>query len=343
MNNADFESVAIKTLVSDLIGLNPQALASMAEQPTSLEGDPSPETVWDGLNRFVRKVLAGYLALANVDRAAVRLKDETSARANGWPDARTANVAMALIWALLAEDRDLKGLSPVPLLRADPASVTCDPVIEGTEALSTYELCRRVLSLELTEEMEQRRQGGIARPADGARVTSIGTAINEILGLDSASLEAFLETKVGSGISDLDADMRVRIALNLIVRGAICQFYTMRDRGVEEVRLMTNEDARDAGKPDARTANFATLVATALHCEDGRAVVIYPPRSHGPEYEALLRRLAAFAIRDGSRRAVDAIEALCERDVHFGATSGPGKHSRLLLEAYAQREAGAIG
>lgn len=75
---------------------------------------------------------------------------------------------------------------------------------------------------------------------------------------------------------------------------------------------------------------------TALLCEDGWQPRIYPPRSHGPDYEVLLQQVAEFAARDGSRQASAALEALVERDVFFGPTGGPRNNNRLLQQAFAQ-------
>lgn len=48
---------------------------------------------------------------------------------------------------------------------------------------------------------------------------------------------------------ETDAEMRVHLSLNLVVRGAFEQHATMQDRAVDEIRLMTEQDA---GKGNAR-------------------------------------------------------------------------------------------
>ena len=120
-----------------------------------------------------------------------------------------------------------------------------------------------------------------------------------------------------------------RGGLNMLVRDSLAQYRTMAQRKIDRVRLMTERDAKEGGRPDARSANFATLLSCALLC-DSWTVEFLPPRPALPEEEDLLKRVAHFAYFVGSEQAYAALELLCDDDVHFGACRGFTKADRLF-------------
>lgn len=91
----------------DLLGFDPAVLAAMDRRGS----DPSR-----GFNVMIRRAMEFALVLRDEAAAAFPLLSEETARAARWPDARTANVAMVIAWALVDEVRRVQGLPSVPLL-----------------------------------------------------------------------------------------------------------------------------------------------------------------------------------------------------------------------------------
>lgn len=86
MDDADFEPMAVETLAPELLRLDPTAIAGMARLAPVDEADCS--VVSDGLNRFMRKALANYLAspTSTASRCASRTRHQptrTAGRTRG--------------------------------------------------------------------------------------------------------------------------------------------------------------------------------------------------------------------------------------------------------------------
>ena len=295
-----------------------------------------------GLNRFVRKVLALTLALEDDERAAVRLKSERSARANGWPDARTANAAMVMVWALLDENRRLKGLPDAPLLMASDARNAAGEPLDPTpdESVPTEDLVERMrASVEFTDAMHERRARRDAPPKpEGRPVPSGNAAIRDVLGLEPQVLASTFDNlrhEPGTAFAR-DPEAAGRAGLNSLLREALTQYGVMKRRKIDQVRLMTEVDAKEGGRPDARSANFCTLLSSGLLCEGYWSVTFLPGRERSPEEADLLERVARHAYFRGSEQAFAALELLCDDDVHFGAASGFTK-ADLLFQAVRRK------
>lgn len=94
--------MTLAEVAGDLLGLHPTILGAMDRRGS----DPSR-----GFNVMVRRAMEFALALRDETAAAVPLVSERTARAHRWPDARTANVAMVIAWALVDEIRVGAGIA----------------------------------------------------------------------------------------------------------------------------------------------------------------------------------------------------------------------------------------
>ena len=181
------DAVTMDAVMHDMLGLDPAVLATMRTPAANEEGAGTPgASSQAGLHSFMRRVLALRLSLQDAEVAAVRLKTESSAKANGWPDARTANVAMLLVWALVSPDRQLQGLPEVPLLLAGPGDRAAD-LLDPTPdpSIATADLVDRMSRvMAITDEITERHRRGIARPSfDERPVPSGNELIRTLLGL----------------------------------------------------------------------------------------------------------------------------------------------------------------
>ena len=104
------EAASTSDLIRELIGTEPSTFARR------FEGSPqTPDPARAGLNYFLREALTLYEIIKADGGGTARLMTEEDARAGHWPDARTANLAILMAWALLREDLvELTILAPIP-------------------------------------------------------------------------------------------------------------------------------------------------------------------------------------------------------------------------------------
>lgn len=329
--------LTMDSLVGSLLGLRLSDIRSLAPDPPTEDDDQEGTTCRGGLNLLMRRILTHYLGLMPLEHANLRLHTEHSAVLAGWPNARTANFAVLLTWGLFGEDRRLAGFGPVPLLAARDGFETQgagEPDLPLRPARDLVNAYGRAPVVAL-----HKRGGDDAlwaqSPSYQGAVLSTNALIRDNLGLDPLVL-AFAFKRF-AGISDRAFDPASeeagRAGLNLLLRDVIRQYHRMYERGTEEVRLMGEHDARDGCRPDAKSANFATMLSAALVGEDWQ-VRWFPERPYSPAREELLRALATEVAESGSRAAKDGFELIHDDMIHHDAWARGTKKRRLLDEAY---------
>ena len=310
------------------------------KDPTADQAERHQATSRRGLNHVMRRVLALAQTLAHEEKAAIRLKTEATAQLNGWPNATIANVAMVLVWALLDENRLILGLPSVPLLVADDqADQVLDPGPTGTagsELPSAAELVDRLnYAVVLTPDMVARRErilAGEPSPVVGTRVASPNQMIRDTLGLDPEKLARVLDphNRWPEYSYAVDPEGAGRAGLLRLTQDAFDQYRTMRAREVEEIRLMTEADAKVARWPDAHSANFATLLSAGLLAEGDLEPFFEAARPVSPEEIELQKAVAKHVYFFGSAQSLQGLELICDSNVHFGVYHGIRPTTRLL-------------
>ena len=342
-------SVTMDHLVLDLLGLDPAVLARFGEANDAVDHSDQRArhqgaTSRRGLNLLLRRALALTLDLRDDHGAVVRLKSAETARANGWPDAQTANVAMMLTWALMEDDRQFKGLPSVPLLAATgPGSRVLDPSSAGVPSAADL-VARFGAPVCIGPEWGARREDSLASPpatAVGTPVASTNQAIEDILRLRPRTLASVLDRydRHPEGSYVVDPERAGRAGLSRLVRDVMRQYETMTLRRVDEIRLMTDEDAEVGCRPDARSANFATLLSAGLLSEDGNEPTFQPPRPSSAEHERVVWSVAKYVYFEGSEQSLRALQLLCDGNVQFGCDAGLDQASRLLARVHQELDA----
>ena len=276
-----------------------------------------------------------------LEHASVRLHTATTAQAADWPDVRMANVAAVLTWALFDEERRDEGLGRVPLLEAQ-ADLQVRVVTETPVALLASRQLVKAASGSPYVNFAKMERGRYLwanpQPVAGA-VPSTNAVIREVLGLEPRLLATAFYKWAGLPPEAYaqDPEEAGRRGLNLLMRDVLRQYWRMDGRCTDEVRLMAEHDALDGRRPDAKSANVATLLSAALTCEDGHQVRFFPARSYSHDREKLLRALAADIAKSGARCANEGFEMICDDMIHHDPWSRGGKGRRLLREAYDAR------
>jgi hypothetical protein len=131
--DTDEEVVAIDTLVHDLLGVEAAELAAMARTNDMLNS----ATLY-GLQAYLRHILELAIHVRDRHELTLHLKDEATAKAHGFPNARLANLATILVSAIIRDERYVKKL---PFAAIEPArGLEFDPVIEVEQSLTEMPL-----------------------------------------------------------------------------------------------------------------------------------------------------------------------------------------------------------
>ncbi len=161
--------------------------------------------------------------------------------------------------------------------------------------------------------------------------------------LAGAALEAELRRIAGLDAGELAAPRRAawllpegRYGLRRLLEQAFPQAKVIAARGVDRIRLMSEAEARDQRRLDARSADVATAISAGLLQENCQEFRFLPPRTLTVEKEALLYAVAKDVYFSGTSQALGGLELLCDDDTHFGADRMHDKARQLLARVWRE-------
>lgn len=312
-HKTDDHRVSFDALVRELLGLDPSAIAAM-----SVADDPASGAVGSGLHTFMRHVLERALTLVDMPKVVLRLHSSSSAEA--------ADLNTLFVWALIREPRRLCGKTEAPLCDAGNLLELPHRTDPRLAALSTVELVAEARA-RLDVDLDTMRDA-----ASTPNPLSICDLIRRMVRLEPEALMRpyYRPRDLADVAFEQDPEGQAAAGLTVLLLSVLHSYQVMVHRMSERLRLMTEQDAFDARRPNARSAHLTTLLAGALLAEDGRRVWVEPPRERSEEQKAFLRAAAKFAYLDGSYEAQEGLNWLADADVLFGAYVGLPFADRLM-------------
>lgn len=162
---------------------------------------------------------------------------------------------------------------------------------------------------------------------------SIKASIEDLFHIDARDLAArFIHRRnlIAEAFAK-NPEHQAQLGLAYLIGDAIHQYKVMVRRNIEGIRLMGEEDAKIAKRPNARMANTITLLSAAIRADDQHVISFEPPKAPPANEEEVLWAAARLVNADYSLEAVYALELLCDRNVHFGSSNQLSRASELLL------------
>lgn len=322
----EVECVEVGALIEDLFGIDAAALAAMAPPPHKHDNDPALL----GLQEFLRRVFVQISQLRDSDSETLSITGDSPFGA--WPDARTARLANLMVAARVNEWRPYRRL-PFLALEEDGASVPAQrsSLDERSVAMSIGEVIKALRGL--PEPMHPRRTFSPRYPL--SVVASIGDLLR-VNPLDLAARFFDREDRIVDAYA-VEPERPAQLGLAHLIGDAIYQYKVMRERDFDgAIRLMSEEDARIAYRPNARIANMITVLSAAIHADNEHVIAFEPAKAPLANEEELLRAAATLVYLDHSREAQDALQRLCDRNIFFGSFDRFPRSQELLA---AVREA----
>ena len=241
-----------KALIYEYLGLEPAKLAAM---------DTETNSVAVGLNKFMRKMLQKAIgSIWAPEGTAFRLCSDDAAKALGWPDAATHDLAELFAYALVRAARKARGLAYLPLCPADDGIVErpWDKNDLGTAA--EYAVVARTLLMDGVREMRD------AHGLEGAQPLSVRVLIKQLLGLRAKYLvQPLYGSQREAGLAyGRDPEGQAVAALAVFLLQAIETFHSALATDIEMISLLI-VDPSCGGGAQVRQANcFNVLVAGLL-------------------------------------------------------------------------------